>query len=128
MLNDSTEAYLECAGRAERRRRFGLDLHDFAFMTIQRAVDAELCRHTPKETDLPRFALQSKAGPVVGRAPSFVFGKRELGGTQGSGRTEFFRPQHFFVETAHQFSRRRVVDVPQADQHPCRARVHEAAR
>ncbi len=40
--------YLECAGRAKRRRRFGFRIRpSFSLNMIQSAVAASLCRHTP---------------------------------------------------------------------------------
>src|SRR5437016_1256291 len=63
--------FLECAGRAQRRRRFGLFRTIKSCRTIQSAVAAALCRRTPKSGHYTRLLTLSQQSCIVTGVDSF---------------------------------------------------------
>src|SRR5262245_23439763 len=71
---------------------------------------------------LPPLALQRESRPVIRRFPPFIAPHLDLRGPQGRRRA-LSLDERLAVKLRHQFRRRLIVHIPQADQHASRARV-----
>src|SRR5262245_64833293 len=76
---------------------------------------------------LSPFSLKRERGPVIRRLPLTLPPHLDLRRTQGRRRTLTIL-EHLLVELRHQLRGGFVVDVPEADHHPRRPRVHKPAR